>query len=100
MELLFQADPFEVPEDATVVTEVHGALTETLGRPAEIIGFRGASDARFLRDTGADVVVCGPGDIAVAHTAHEAIDLDELATGAIAYARAFARLLAPDGGAK
>jgi acetylornithine deacetylase/succinyl-diaminopimelate desuccinylase family protein len=95
VELAFGATPFEVAEDAPLVTEMVGALTEAIGRPAEIIGFRGASDARFLRDTGADVVVCGPGDIAVAHTARESVDLDELERCAVAYALTFARLLAP-----
>jgi acetylornithine deacetylase/succinyl-diaminopimelate desuccinylase family protein len=91
----FAAEPFEVEADAFLVTEVVDALTEALGKPAEVIGFRGASDARFIRDTGADVIVCGPGQIEVAHTAHEVIDLAELEKGAVAYAAAFARLLAP-----
>jgi acetylornithine deacetylase/succinyl-diaminopimelate desuccinylase family protein len=95
VELAFGATPFEVEEDASLVTEMVGALSEALGRPAEIIGFRGASDARFLRDTGADVVVCGPGDIAVAHTARESVDLEELERCAVAYALTFARLLVP-----
>ena len=55
--------------------------------------FRGASDARFLFETGADVIVCGPGDITLAHTARESIDLAELEQGAVAYARSFASLL-------
>jgi acetylornithine deacetylase/succinyl-diaminopimelate desuccinylase-like protein len=59
-----------------------------------VIGFRGSSDARFFADAGSEVVVCGPGDITVAHTAREYIDLDELQRGAVAYASAFARLLA------
>jgi acetylornithine deacetylase/succinyl-diaminopimelate desuccinylase-like protein len=59
-----------------------------------MMGFRGASDARFLSEAGADVVVCGPGDLGVAHTARESIDLAELERGAVAYASAFARLLA------
>ncbi len=35
----------------------------------------------------------GPGDIMLAHTARESIDLDQLATGAACYALGFARLL-------
>jgi acetylornithine deacetylase/succinyl-diaminopimelate desuccinylase-like protein len=95
VELAFEATPFEIDEDAPLVQEMVGALSEANGRPAEIIGFRGASDARFLRDTGADVVVCGPGDIAVAHTARESIELAELERCTVAYALAFARLLSP-----
>lgn len=95
VELAFAGAPFEVEPDARVVVEVGAALEDALGHPAEIIGFRGASDARFLRDIGIDVVVCGPGDIALAHTARELIDLAELERAAVAYAGAFARLLAP-----
>ena len=88
-------EPFEVNEDARILEEVCGAVTDTQGRAAEVIGFRGSSDARFFAEHGADVVVCGPGDITVAHTAREYIDLDELERGAVAYATAFARLMEP-----
>jgi acetylornithine deacetylase/succinyl-diaminopimelate desuccinylase-like protein len=97
VEVLFFADSFEVPEDSPVVTGVAASVADVTGAPAELIGFRGASDARFLFESGADVVVCGPGDIGVAHTAHESIDLAELERCALAYALSFARLLAPAG---
>ena len=86
--------PFELDEGARVLTEVRGAISDVIGREAEVIGFRGSSDARFFADAGSEVVVCGPGDITVAHTAREYIDLDELERGAVAYALAFARLIA------
>jgi acetylornithine deacetylase/succinyl-diaminopimelate desuccinylase family protein len=95
VEFPFYARPFEVPEGARVVTEVAKAVTEATGVDAQLAGFRGASDARFLAEAGADVVVCGPGEIALAHTARESIDLEELERAAVAYALAFARLLAP-----
>jgi len=91
--VMFYADPFEVDESSDVVREVVSAVSDATDRDAELIGFRGASDARFFADAGADVVLCGPGDIALAHTAHESVDLDDVATGALAYAVAFARLL-------
>jgi succinyl-diaminopimelate desuccinylase len=93
VEIMFYADPFEVSESARVVQEVAAAVGDATGGAAELIGFRGASDARFIADAGADVVLCGPGDIALAHTARESVDLDEITTGAVAYAAAFARLL-------
>ncbi|MDQ3878922.1 MAG: M20 family metallopeptidase [Actinomycetota bacterium] len=95
IDLEFYAPPFEVNEAAPLVECVTSAVAEARGKPAELMGFRGASDARFFADAGIDVVVCGPGDIAVAHTVRESILLDELADGAVAYALAFARLLAP-----
>jgi acetylornithine deacetylase/succinyl-diaminopimelate desuccinylase family protein len=85
--------PFEVALDAPVVSEMVRASGDAQSGEAEVIGFRGSSDARFFAEHGADVCVCGPGDITVAHTARESIDLDELGHGAIAYALAFARLL-------
>lgn len=92
IEVVGSGAPFEVDEDAPLVQAAITAATET-GRAAEIVGFRGASDARFFAETGADVIVFGPGDIGVAHTAHESIDLDELADGALAYASLFAKML-------
>jgi acetylornithine deacetylase/succinyl-diaminopimelate desuccinylase family protein len=94
-EMAFYGRPFEVDADATIVSTVASAVTDAIGEDAELVGFRGASDARFLAEAGADVVVMGPGDIKLAHTARESIDLDELERGAVAYALAFARLLAP-----
>jgi acetylornithine deacetylase/succinyl-diaminopimelate desuccinylase family protein len=91
----FYGRPFEIAEDAPLVADVRAALTEANGRPAEIMGFRGASDARFFAEAGAEVVVCGPGDIGVAHTIEENIELEELERAAVAYALAFARLLEP-----
>ena len=74
-----------------------GATAAATGAEARLMGFRGASDARFFADADIDVVVCGPGDIALAHTAREHIDLGELEQAAVAYALAFARLLGPAG---
>jgi len=93
IELPVYGNPFEVPDDSAVLGHLIAAVTETKGSEAEVMGFRGSSDARFFAEAGSDVVVCGPGDITVAHTAREYIDLGELELGAIAYARAFARLL-------
>ncbi|HJR45910.1 MAG TPA: M20 family metallopeptidase [Actinomycetota bacterium] len=98
VELPHYGDPFEVPESSEVVTQTLAAVEDAIEGPGQIMGFRGASDARFMAEAGADVVVCGPGDITLAHTARESIDIDELHSGALAYALAFARLLAPAGG--
>ena len=95
IELPIYGKPFEVPDDSSVLANMIQAVSDTKGSDAEVMGFRGSSDARFFAEAGSDVVVCGPGDITVAHTAHEYIDLAELEQGAIAYACAFARLLAP-----
>ncbi|HVL64788.1 MAG TPA: M20 family metallopeptidase [Actinomycetota bacterium] len=96
VESAFSCSPFEVSDTSPVVTAAIAAVGDATDRPPEIIGFRGASDARFLFEAGADVIVLGPGDIALAHTAREHISLDELAQGAVAYALTFARLLDAD----
>ena len=93
VEVVDSGAPFEVGVDAPVVKAMVQSMTEVSGDAPEIIGFRGASDARFLVEAGADAIVFGPGDIKLAHTARESIDLDELERGAFAYALAFARLL-------
>ena len=97
IEILFQSKPFEVVEDAPVVRTVARSITDVTGRETALVGFRGASDARFLFEAGAEVVLCGPGDITLAHTARESIDLDELEQAALGYALSFARLLGPRG---
>ena len=96
VEIVDSGMPFEVDQSSELVQAMASAAAEATGRETEIIGFRGASDARFLVEVGAETIVFGPGDIAVAHTAREFIDLDGLADGAIAYALAFARLLGGD----
>jgi succinyl-diaminopimelate desuccinylase len=93
VDVMFESNPFEVPRDSAIVRGISGAVEDVAGRPAELVGFRGASDARFLFEAGSDVVLCGPGDIALAHTARESIDLAELERGALVYAVAFANLL-------
>ena len=95
IEIVDSGMPFEIPESSELVATMTGAVAEVIGSDAEVIGFRGASDARFLAQAGADVIVFGPGDITLAHTARESIDLDQLEQGALAYASAFARLLGP-----
>lgn len=95
VEPAFVGRPFEVPEDARVVKEAAAAVAEVTGSEPPVIGFRGASDARFFAEAGAEVILLGPGDIAVAHTANESVDLGEVERCALAYAGLFARLLGP-----
>jgi len=95
VEMTFYGEPFEVDESSPVVRAMARATEQACGLPAELMGFRGASDARFLAAAGAEVIVCGPGDITLAHTARESVDLDEVERAAVAYALSFADLLSP-----
>ncbi len=93
VDLPFFALPFEVAEDADVTQVTTAVSAEVLSGPEQTVGFRGASDARFFAAAGADVVVWGPGEINLAHTVRESIDMEELVSGAVAYAAAFTGLL-------
>lgn len=93
VDLMFAGEAFEVDRDAHIVKTLAHAVWDVTGAPGKLVGFRGASDARFLAQSGAETVLCGPGDITLAHTAHESIDLHELELGARVYALAFQRLL-------
>lgn len=86
-------ESFETASDSSLVEAALESVTEAAGRQIEIAGFRGASDARFFAAAGAQVIVCGPGDIKVAHTARESVTLEEVECGAAAYAALFARML-------
>ena len=93
VELMFAGMPFEVDPTSKLVATVSDAIAEVTHKPAELVGFRGASDARFMAEIGAQTIVLGPGDISAAHTATEHISLDELEACAAIYARSFAQLL-------
>ncbi len=93
VEVAHAGKPFEVARDAPIVTEIGRAVADVSGAPPEVMGFRGASDARFFAEAGAETVLCGPGDITLAHTARESIDLEEVERAAVVYALTFARFL-------
>jgi succinyl-diaminopimelate desuccinylase len=93
VELMFAGMPFEVDPTSELVATVADAIAAVTGEPAELVGFRGASDARFMAEIGAQTIVLGPGDIATAHTASEHLNLDQLEACASIYARSFAQLL-------
>lgn len=92
-EIVSWGSSFEVDPNSRIVRVLSSAAGAATGADAKLIGFRGTSDARFFAETGAEVAVFGPGEIALAHTARESIDLEELRRGALAYALAFADLL-------
>jgi acetylornithine deacetylase/succinyl-diaminopimelate desuccinylase family protein len=80
------ADPF--------VAIVRDAVTAERGRAPEDTGLTGISDARFyLNDAHVPTVILGPGDLRVAHTHDERVEVDELVTAARIYARIFLTFL-------
>jgi acetylornithine deacetylase/succinyl-diaminopimelate desuccinylase-like protein len=80
------ADPF--------VAIVRDAVTAERERAPEDTGLTGISDARFyLNDAHVPTVILGPGDLRVAHTHDERVEVDELVTAARIYARIFLTFL-------
>ncbi|HVL79956.1 MAG TPA: M20 family metallopeptidase [Actinomycetota bacterium] len=87
------ADACETPEGTRLVDLLRDARTAFGGEPVEF-GYGGATDARFLiNDAGTPSVICGPGDILLAHTTGEYVSVEELVEGTRIYAHAIARFL-------
>ncbi|MEO6121716.1 MAG: M20 family metallopeptidase [Acidimicrobiales bacterium] len=73
------------------VGRLQSAMTAVLGGPQPIIGMPFATDARFVRNqAGVPAVVCGPGELAQAHTHDESVAIDRLVDAAAVYAELFA----------
>jgi acetylornithine deacetylase len=68
-----------VPPFGAVAGSEVVALAMKLAQQNETFAVSYATEAGLFQDAGAPSVVCGPGDIAQAHTANEWIDVSELA---------------------
>ena len=81
----------ELDPEHPFVRQVRSLVASTLGRPAAVIGMTFSTDARFVRNqAGIPTVVCGPGDIAQAHTDDEWVEVDRLVDAAAVYANLYA----------
>jgi acetylornithine deacetylase len=80
----FAQVPNEVPVDHPVVRALANALRRA-GEPAPIEGLPCWTDAALLTAAGIPAVCFGPGDIALAHSAEEYVDMGEIdrATGVL-----------------
>ena len=84
-------DPaMEKPADALVVTSLGEARRQTIGDPGEIEGANYGTDGSKLTRAGIQTVVCGPGDIAQAHTENEFVELEQVELAARLYKRLLA----------
>ncbi len=87
-------DAAEAPLDSAIAALLRTAVTEETGTPPADVGMTGITDARFyINEASIPTVICGPGSLAVAHTANESVALDELVAAARIYARTFVRFL-------
>ena len=69
--------PMETPVSHTLVRTMQSVLAN-LGLPSDPCGVPFSTDASWLAAYGIPSVICGPGDIAQAHSADEYIALDQL----------------------
>jgi succinyl-diaminopimelate desuccinylase len=84
-------DAAEVSADTAIARLARAAVAAETDREPDLVGFTGITDARFyINEAEIPTVILGPGSLSVAHTANESIDVEELITGARAYARIFA----------
>jgi acetylornithine deacetylase/succinyl-diaminopimelate desuccinylase-like protein len=80
------SDPF--------VALVREAVAAERGTVPPDTGLTGITDARFyLNDRHIPTVILGPGDLRVAHTRDERVEIDQLVTAARIYARTFVTFL-------
>jgi acetylornithine deacetylase/succinyl-diaminopimelate desuccinylase-like protein len=78
LDMMTGTNGFRMSPDQPLVAAFGAAVQKATGRAPEFRVPVGASDARFLSDSGAQIVIFGPGDDHQGHAANEAIDETEL----------------------
>jgi succinyl-diaminopimelate desuccinylase len=72
------AEPTLTPPDARIVRTVCREVERVYGRPAVPLLQWAASDAKYLRTEGFDVVEYGPGEITTLHAVDERVSVEQL----------------------
>lgn len=91
VELREWTDAAETSADSAVARLALQATAAERDAPSSIVGFSGITDARFyINQARIPTIILGPGSMTVAHTANEAVAVDELVSAARIYARMFA----------
>ena len=80
LERITGTNGFRMSPDQPLVRAFGDAVQGITGKAAEFRVPVGASDARFLSDSGAQIVIFGPGDDREGHAANESLSEGELAT--------------------
>lgn len=84
----YLVDPaLDTPADAAVARAVRRAHLEEFGADCEVEGAHYGTDGSKLSAAGVETVVCGPGDIAQAHTKDEYIEVEQLERAVRLYSR-------------
>jgi acetylornithine deacetylase/succinyl-diaminopimelate desuccinylase-like protein len=68
----------ETAPDAEIVEALARTQQEELGFKGELAGANYGTDGSKVSRAGIQTVVCGPGDIAQAHTANEFVEIKQL----------------------
>jgi succinyl-diaminopimelate desuccinylase len=83
-ETLLEDWPLETSPEASIVRRTRAAVAQVLGQSA-IGGVAYGTDASKYHRSGIESIVCGPGDIAQAHTAEEWVDTSQVEAAARVY---------------
>lgn len=87
----YLVDPaLDTPSDAEVVRALDAAHQSIFGEPVETSGAHYGTDGSKLARAGIETVVCGPGDIAQAHTKDEFIEIEQVEMAVRLYQRLIA----------
>jgi len=79
-------DPaMETPAGALIVTSLGDARQREFGDPGALEGANYGTDGSKLARAGIQTVICGPGDIAQAHTDSEFVEIDQVELAARVY---------------
>ena len=88
----YLVDPaLDTPREASVVRAVGDAHLSEFGSASAIEGAHYCTDGSKLASAGIETVVCGPGDIAQAHTCDEFIEIEQVEKAVRLYSRLVAR---------
>jgi acetylornithine deacetylase len=79
-------DPsMETPAGALIVTSLGDARQQEFGDPGALEGANYGTDGSKLARAGIQTVICGPGDIAQAHTESEFVEIEQVELAARVY---------------
>jgi acetylornithine deacetylase len=94
----YLVDPaLDTPPGAEVARAVAAAHLAEFGAACEVRGAHYGTDGSKLSRAGIETVVCGPGDVAQAHTMDEYVEVEQLEMAARLYGRLLADWAAPAG---
>ncbi|MGH7490946.1 MAG: M20 family metallopeptidase [bacterium] len=78
--------PLEIAQDHPLVLSAQNAYREVFGAEQPLTAFPAWTDAALLaREAGIPCLVCGPGDLSLAHSAEESVTLQEIDQAVLLY---------------